>query len=675
MMQQTPWWKGIKFWITFLLAAYAAAAVTWILLRNQEDAGGTPEVSDTAPAVVPPPASRADDPPVPKGAKVAPAVVEPAAKPVGQTSPEGTSAEAALWRPRIRGARRLLVGVMRNRGTPDPQSLGDWVATTLLPDLDKIWTQPISREQIACLAQLEWSLAQLTHRISHPDKLDRVSSVAELDARLAVEPVESVADVAYWVASFRARGAEDLVQRVLTLWIRGTGEHDARARTLLGYTEFQHAVHPDLAFRRHPFIRIVERANEKRWFRAEETQELESARAAAKQVDEHYKRVLADTRFRAVENLKANLYERGELNDLYMLTHWADPFLVCYVSARNLGADTCIGYGPSRSDQPALRKEQRRVARTLMESRGRLYQAVHREFDRRWAKALAFRPLMDPYGGRPDYPVNIRSYAEGCPLVVWLLDDGLMRHASAVLRVRVQSNVRQAPATFQQRPGRILAMERGLGHTLSRDERETQAISHARAAARQVWYWSIRQRNNWGRPPNARDFGSEALVAQLCALKNDGTEIGFGTWRGTLLEGLQKKAKHLRDQGRPGNLWLPLSFLVDVTHLGQLNNFVAKEWGIGGVGELLYEVHAAAFAELCMNSGDARLENSFTRWMDLIAHGEGGTRAGTSFREAFRISGDDDFEDIQERLNEVLDRMLKADPAKFRYIAPEIKAD
>ena len=664
MIEQTPWWKGIKFWITFLLAAYAAAAVTWMMLRQEGDSAQT-----TGAHVDPvdPNDGVSEDAPAhgglqaPAEGMVAGGVRGDGTRGVDPTPPDDTSLVTLQWRARLGTARRMLAAALRDVHCPDPDGVVLWVRDTLLPDARTLLSSgvAINQEQAACLAELEWSMAALTHRLNH-DAGDRIAAgksdaVEALDKALHEQPLRSVADVVVWLARVGWH-AKDRTERVYRVWIAGAGKDDLYARTQLGHTEFQHPVNPDLAFRRHRFIRTVERANEKRWFTPDDDQALMLARSAAKRLDAHMQQLLTDASLRAVENVKANLYESTGLRGLHMVTHWADPVLVCFLSPDDLGPDTRVGFSTLTRDNEHATRAQRDAIGVRMQRRGRLYQAVYSEFVRRWSKDLGLRPLMSAFGGRPDYPVSVRSYADGCPLVVLLFDHRLkerIEHVRAVPHL-----VRVA---YDYSDGRVMALE-NIAAKRTNVEREWAWRLHSHVAGQLVWNWHVRQRNNWGRPRNRVDPGSAGVISRLTALGNHGTDIGFARHDGQSLLLFQRLMKGLPDRAPR---WIPLRELLAFQSHAQLGRWVRTRWRQDGdLAWLLYDVQSRAWAAACLDGGDKTLAIRYRGWLDLLMHGESPVKA---FEEAFRIQDEADWADLQKRLDDELDALLRVDPDQWRF--------
>lgn len=85
----------------------------------------------------------------------------------------------------------------------------------------------------------------------------------------------------------------------------GTGGEEVLA--LVGWRRFHHPLPEALHYRSHDFLRTVEEANAQRWFGPDEGPALDAARRAWAETQRHIVRLAGDHRYRASDQMLANL--------------------------------------------------------------------------------------------------------------------------------------------------------------------------------------------------------------------------------------------------------------------------------------------------------------------------------------------------------------------------------
>ncbi|MGE0191391.1 MAG: hypothetical protein AB7T63_05040 [Planctomycetota bacterium] len=311
------------------------------------------------------------------------------------------------------------------------------------------------------------------------------------------------------------------------------GRDDPLAHTLLGHVEFRLAdedrnLFMDLREEDLPEIETIRAAREKRWFGEGEEESLAEAREAVLRFREWAHARLDDPAARAVAAYRANV----EHDDFYGLFDpevvWERPFL------------TFIAGPPRRvAEDPEMGAVDRRRRAELAKAAPGILATVRSEFERLFGEPLGLADLMAPYGGRPDYPIGVRSYADGHVVGLWMLDS---RRAFEATRVR--------PDFAHITSAGVFAHEMDPAVSWPSRVEDPEPVGAARrrlahGAVRALLYASARQHNNW-RSARARD---SAVVEGVAALLECVVLADDGRWRiEPRNEELLLEARSLRDR-------------------------------------------------------------------------------------------------------------------------------
>lgn len=243
----------------------------------------------------------------------------------------------------------------------------------------------------------------------------------------------------------------------------------------------------------HDFVRGIRAAEARGWFAPSEQTEFELAQQALVQLRAHVARMEGDREFRCGMNLLGNLALREEYLDADMVWYWASPFLVCCPRIR--GDSPFDALEPRDREQRDRREAARNAAVERAAWRGRIAQALYRQFLADWQEPLSLRPLMDPYGGRADYPQNVRSYREGYPMAILCFGmEGSIALPKHLFPVRELYGSRRSEEIVDRPSGDLYCFEHG----------EEDPLADARFAAQSVVpllaFTFARQKRNWGLP-------------------------------------------------------------------------------------------------------------------------------------------------------------------------------
>ncbi|MEZ6008188.1 MAG: hypothetical protein R3F05_10520 [Planctomycetota bacterium] len=351
----------------------------------------------------------------------------------------------------------------------------------------------------------------------------RISIVADSSAAVAQDYQESPpADARAW-GSLRLRvGAlsmdaqrDPLLRPLLRGWV-GTeaGRDDEVAHNLLGDVEFHLGTRDrdlfmDLREEELPEIATIQAAREKRWFAPDELMQLAETHDATRQLRAWAEQQADDPAARAVASYRAYVEHHDFYGSFDPDVVWEPPFL------------TFIA-GPPRgfAEDPEMGPLERRRRRELARVAPGILAAVRSEFDRLFGAPLGLVDLMAPYGGRPDYPIGVRSFADGHVVGLWLLDSR---------RALEAKNVRFALETITSAGAFAYQMDPAVSWPSRVEDPEPVAVARRRlahAAARALLSASARQHNSW-RLPRAWD---SAVVEGVAALLECVVQADDGRW-------------------------------------------------------------------------------------------------------------------------------------------------
>ena len=362
------------------------------------------------------------------------------------------------------------------------------------------------------------------------------SESAALDrvlAALAQRPPETVRDyrIAFRELSLVGDSALPHLKSLLKRYVDGPGFDDAAAHAFLGDRHFDHPIPEDIAFRGHPFLRTVEEANAREWFSAEDEADWILARAALRAMELHHRRLVEDHRYRAGDQVFANVALDPRFAGRELAFTWADPYAVVEVGP------------PTAADDLVTTIE--------------LLRRTYRTFLDEYGERFGLSDLMAPWGGRPDERPHVRSFPDGAPLTVFLYGD---RETFQVVALR--------------------ASDYGLPHA-ARDIEvwfSPAGALHASGSARlgeaavaQMLRWFARQESRWGRIEAGRDVLSDGF-AQWFAARIQGPEADHGR-----LTAVRTKARQFaeRDRAYPT---LALEKLLALSTNHEIARYAQVEW-------------------------------------------------------------------------------------------------
>jgi hypothetical protein len=449
------------------------------------------------------------------------------------------------------------------------------------------------------------------------------------------------------------------------------GRDDARARRILGHREFvlrdeDRNAFMDLRPSALPFMVELERARTQRWFTSQDDAAWDAAHDALAELRLHAERVVHDAAFRVGLVAHERMASDPVFGPLDFVSQWSSPWLVCVSD----GLPAEAPRGGAEQGASRLQRAERAARRSDLERRAEekvlLLQQVEAEWMRRFAAPLGLQPLMAPYGGRPDYPIGVRSYADGCPIVV-----GVFTDAEVYRRALGAFPYASDPTSWGRGPHeteKSLTFDAGP----SGPERAGELSRTLQMGADALLYWFARQVNNWRPPPHGHDALRVGLSAWFAAAKVDEQlQVEFVGINVDLCGGAQRLARHLEDEGRAYPV-LPLKTLTAHVGAAKAREMMAREMRMAPEwGDLLFAQQAWALVHFLMTHDAERPGQVLC---DLLGRALRRSRAEPSLQPAFQevlgIASDEDWSALDARFVAFVQDLLRIDLEPYTYEPP-----
>jgi hypothetical protein len=472
------------------------------------------------------------------------------------------------------------------------------------------------------------------------------------------------------LTAIEGEAAQNALRTVYEDFIEGPGRDDKEARAFLGYMDFPHEVPEDISFRRYPYLTAVEAAYNRRWFAPDEKEEYETAMKAWKETLEHKEKLVNDHRFRAADQIRANISRDKNFKDYNYAARWSDPHLICYASKDRISEYDLLSITDKeerKAKRASILAKQKEFEQVLDEKQA-IFSGLYKFFMDEYKEPLNLKPLMDEWGGRPDYPGNVRSYRDGAPVVVWIFDSraAFDEYHQKVAKEMIPHNV---AGYFSPQSTYVFLYDEGDKSS----NRTFEINKNVHEGMHQLEFWFTRQRNRWSKPLPGQDFFGEGIAEYIGAvqLQPDHTLkfLGVNVPR---LKNMQDLAKGLDKRGGKYELF-PVDKLVGFTSYGEVQNWGSQAWGLSRDMVLgMFYQQSWAFVYFMNQYKNGKYKDKFLTYFNLVLHKEtGGNEGDAAFREAFRIRDEDDWEDINDEFHEyVRDVLMKLDTSKYEYTPP-----
>ncbi len=490
-------------------------------------------------------------------------------------------------------------------------------------------------------------------------------SLASLDAEWAALPKRTADDYRRFLARYQA--LPDGRPRALELAREALARVDpnlSEARALLGFREFAHDVPEEISYRRYPFVRIVEEAGAQRWF--DDPVAYANALEAFIACQKHAERLTNDLPYSALDVARRGIDQDEFLRPYNYDAIFASPFLICYSTKERI--DEAALWKLSKADRAKAWAEldARRVPyRRVLAEKARIYTQVYARFLAQYGEACELKPLMDPYGGRPDYPPGKRSFREGCPLTVWVFSDAKAwrAHHEEVVGEPVDPLLvgYLHPAT-----GRVLCHDHGP------EDREGELLANTRLATHLALYWFHRQRNEWGHRRPAYDFFTRGFPDWFGAatLSKDRT-LSFVRWNRVQLRKLLEW-KSVATNSRHLMPVFPLRDLLSLEGPAAVRAYGVERWGLEVVP--LFRGQCWAFFAFLDQAADGKRRSVIAKLLDdyLMAPRDEERYMVERAREALGLHSDAAWAALDAEFATFYAELLTKDPTTIGPLPPAL---
>ncbi len=453
------------------------------------------------------------------------------------------------------------------------------------------------------------------------------------------------------------------------------GRADDKAHEFLGHTKFELSkadqdAYDDIARPDLEFIRGVQAARNKRWFTADEAEDLALANAALKELREFSTRLVEDPEFAAGYYIRSNLANAEHFKEYNFFGYWASPWLICYSSKERVSE-----YDLLSIEDPVERKARREeLARRraqyerVVSEKGHMLKQLYAQWMEVFGKPLELKHLMSEYGGRPDYPPGVRSFQQGCPMVMWVFDN---RDSWDDYHKNVKKELipHFAAGYFSGESEMVMLYDEG-------DETRNRVFEIGKTVhegVHQLEHFFSRQKNNWRKPPFSQDFLGEGIAEWLGSVKmNAKYELEFVGVNVTRCGEAQAMARDLKASGRGEYRLFPLEFLTSVTNYGMAQSYATTEWQLdANYGMSLFYQQSWAFVHFLKSYRGGKYWPNFLKFVDLMMQRpRDDNSVQPYFRQAFDITGDEDWEDLESEFFPFMRDLLTLDLKPFEYNPP-----
>jgi hypothetical protein len=489
------------------------------------------------------------------------------------------------------------------------------------------------------------------------------------------------ADYRAFLARFRAaKGGEGRARELAAVLLAKFDPDDAAAHAALGHREFTFEVPEEISYRRYPFVRIVDEALEKRWF--DDLEPYAAALGAYAKCTAHAKRLADDPAYAALDVARRGIDRDPHLHAYNYDAIFASPYLICYTTKERIDEAALWNMAPAAKARAWAELDARRTGyKRVLAEKARIYTQMYREFLKRYGAACDLKPLMDPFGGRPDLPPATRSYREGCPLIVWIFADqaAWTEFHETVKGERLDDVVL---GYHDSRTGVVYAYDHAP------EERDVELSVNTRIATLQLLHWFTKQRNEWGRPQSQLNWFTAGFPSWLGAVTMaKDRSLRFTGLSRPHLEPLEEIKSELAHAGKKMFVF-PLRELVGLEGREKIRSFGVQRWGIAQpIVERLYRLECWAVVQFLQEGAEGKYRAGFDRVVnDMLSpprDHEG--YAGERFQRAYAIESDDDWKRMQREFDVYFDALLKLDPTALGpkppalddwpdYVAPDLEA-
>ena len=420
--------------------------------------------------------------------------------------------------------------------------------------------------------------------------------------------------------------------------------NDKTAHELLGHKEYTFEVPEEISFRKYPFVRAVDEAHAQRWFDDPESYAL--AVKAFEKTKAHAQRLETDRVYRALDGARREI-DRDEFFKNYNYDAiFAAPYLICYATDERIEEEDFIKLSKAdRSKKMAELEKKKEGYRRILAEKAQIYPQLYREFMRRYGEECELKPLMDEFGGRPDYPASKKSFRDGCPLIVWIFSDkkAFTDYHEKVKREGINPGI---AGYFSPATGWVYLYDEDNG------DREFEVNKNVHEGTHQLEHWFQRQKNEWGQAHVPQSFFGEGFAEFMGSVTMEKdrklTFVGLNRPR---LESL-KQVKDMLSKQNQKMFTFPVKDLVGFEGYGNVVAWAAEHWGAfgAGAGLQLFYVQSWALVYFMNEFSSHKYQKAFTMFLDDMLNfpKEAEHYTFDKFKRAMNLKSEDDWKKLDK---------------------------
>jgi hypothetical protein len=419
---------------------------------------------------------------------------------------------------------------------------------------------------------------------------------------------------------------------------------DKEAHETLGHMEFAFEVPEQISFRKYPFCRAVEEAHAQRWF--EDRESFDQAMAAYERCKKHAERLENDRVYRALDSARQEIDRDPFFRQYNYDATFASPYLICYATDERFDPDDLWNLSKKeRAEKLQELDAKKKTYRKILAEKAKIYTQLYAEFMNRYKEECDLHDLMAEFGGRPDLPTSMKSFRDGCPLIVWIFSDkkAFTEYHDKVKQEGINPGV---AGYFSPKTGWVYLYDEEGGN------REFEINKNVHEGTHQLEHWFSRQKTGWGsmvdkdgrgRVPQSF-FGegfAEYTGSVTMAPDRKLTFVGYNRPR---LESLQNLINSRKGAGGFTNVY-PVKDLVQFEGYGNVVQWAGEHWGPFGfqAGLGIFYIQSWAFVYFLNEFQNHKYQPQFKAYLeDILNHPKNSPGYGfDKFKAEFKMNSED----------------------------------
>jgi hypothetical protein len=324
-----------------------------------------------------------------------------------------------------------------------------------------------------------------------------------------------------------------------------------------------------------------------------------------------------------------------------------------------------------RSKKLAELDANRKKWNKILAEKGKIYTQLYQYFLKRYGEECELKDLMEPYGGRPDYPPSKRSFAEGVPMVIWIFSDreAFDYHHKKQLKDKDRSTGLENVAGYFS-PGT------GWVYLYDEPQRQFEIDKNVHEGTHQLEHWFQRQKNEWATQFHTpQSFFGEGFAEYLGSVEMDPQRnlkfIGINRTRLSGWHGVLKDAE--ANKKKPPIF--PLQDLVRFEGYGEAAGFAAEKLGINpdfGLG--VFYIQSWALVYFLNEHQNGKYRTQFNKYLnDILNYDYEKERYGyEAFKKQFGLRAEADWKALDKEFRTFfVDELKKKNPKDVAEQAPD----